>query len=190
MHFPRDPRRRPRAPWGTRDPLMRPTPEAVGALTTPLLSIPNSTLNRVGRDEGLVVRTVRDRHAEVPGVDGVPMRFRSKPERVRKMGNPHRPREAAPQLGARPHKGGASTRDEVSGVHVGAVRGLGDVQRNAHSFGEPLVSRDVELAQRLLVPEVAGFGESVSNVDGVREIEAGRSVVHERVVAANMLADR
>ena len=93
-------------------------------------------------------------------------------------------------VGARADEGGASARDEIGGVHVDAVRGLGDVQGHAHSIGEPLVGRYVELAHRLLVPEVVGLRKCVSDVNGIREVEAGRAVVHEREARADMFPNR
>ena len=54
-----------------------------------------------------------------------------------------------------------------------AVGGLRDAERDADALGEPLVGRDAELADRLLVPEEARLGESVAEIHGIGEIERG-----------------
>src|SRR5262249_29121668 len=99
--------------------------------------------------------------------------------------------DAAAQTGAGPDaEGGGAGADEVGGVHVGAVGGLGDQQGHVHRLAEPPVGADAELPHRLLVPEVSGVGQGAAEVDGVGEVEAGGTVVHQRHVRADVGAQR
>ena len=59
---------------------------------------------------------------------------------------------------------------------------------HANALAQPFVGGDAELADRLLVPEVAGVGERVPEVDRVGQVEARRAVVHKRHVVADVLA--
>src|SRR3712207_5214608 len=63
----------------------------------------------------------------------------AQPEGVGQVGDPHGARDAAAQLRARPYEGGGAGGDEVRGVHVGAVGGLRDAQRDVDALRKPLV---------------------------------------------------
>ncbi len=96
--------------------------------------------------------------------------------------------DAAAQPGAGAYRGGAAARDEVGGVHVRAVAGLGDEEGDLDLLGQSLVGGDAELAHRLLVPEVVVLGQDPPQADGVEQVEACGPVVHQWYVGAHVLA--
>src|SRR5579864_575275 len=73
---------------------------------------------------------------------------------------------------------------------MAAVGGLADEEWYLHAVGKPLVRGHVELAHRLLVPEVAGLAERATQIDGVGQVEGSRPVVHEVDVIADMCTYR
>ena len=95
--------------------------------------------------------------------------------------------EPAAQFRAGAHEGRASALDEVRGVHVNAVRCLGDVEWHPNSLGEPLVRRDIELTHRLFVPEVIRLRQGLANVNCVDEVKTSGTVVHQWILVAHVL---
>jgi hypothetical protein len=73
-----------------------------------------------------------------------------------------------------------------SAAMVDAVRRLGCEHRDVQ-LGQPAIRRHVELAHRLLVPPVFRLRECVAEVDRVRQVEAGRAVVHQVDVGADVV---
>src|SRR5581483_3737278 len=68
---------------------------------------------------------------------------------------------------------------EVGSVEMAPVGRLPDEQRDLDALCEPLVRGHVELAHRLLVPEVFRLAQRTAEVDGVGEVEGRGTVVHE-----------
>lgn len=139
--------------------------------------------------QGLVVGGVGDGHAQVVVGDVRTVHLGAQPVGVGEMRGAHGAGDAAPEGGAGPDtEGGGTGPDEVRRVHVRAVGRLGHQQRYAHDLGQPLVRGDAELPHRLLVPEVVGLGERPPQPDRVGQVEPRRTVVHQRDVGTDVLA--